>query len=320
MTFQNGPSHQATQDSEEPEVDECGKPKVLVIDDDISIIKLVVATLQDEFDVMFAKDSLKAIQLLESPQTFDLILLDVNLPEIGGFELCKILKGMAGRADTPVIFITSRSSIEDKTRGFELGAVDFVTKPIEYPILKARVRTHVTLKQQKEQLKALSLTDPLTNLPNKRAYQEIFGKEFNKAKNNDSLLALVVMDVDHFKAYNDNYGHEQGDECLTRLAKIVQRSLLHSSETAFRYGGEEFVVIAPGADELITRNVAQRILDNLQEEALPHAWSSCAGHVTVSMGAFVGHVADFNKISEVFEIADQKLYLAKQNGRAQLIL
>ena len=137
MTLQTGKPDNTASPTEPSETQDQEKPRVLVIDDDIAIIKLVVATLQDEFEVIFAKDSLKAIALLESSQTFDLILLDVNLPEIGGFELCKMRNNMPNRADVPVIFITSRSSIEDKTQGFALGAVDFVTKPIEYPILKA---------------------------------------------------------------------------------------------------------------------------------------------------------------------------------------
>lgn len=296
------------------------KARILVIDDDISIIKLVVATLKDDFDVVFAKDSSKAQSLLATDTVFDLILLDVNLPELGGFELCHLIKQMPARQEIPVIFVTSRSSVDDKIKGFELGAVDFVTKPIEYPILKARVRTHVTLRQQKEQLRALSLTDPLTNLPNKRAYLQTFQAEFNEARQQNESLGLIVLDVDHFKAYNDNYGHDEGDRCLKRLAKILQRSMMHSSETAFRYGGEEFTIVVPRASQDIINNLAQRVIDNLKTESLPHAWSNCADYLTVSMGAFVGNVREFEQASDIFEIADKKLYQAKQNGRACLVI
>ena len=293
-------------------------PIVLVVDDDTLNVKLLADTLQPDYHVKFATSGEMAIQLSQTPPLPDIVLLDVIMPGMGGYETCKRLKQNPETQGIPVIFVTSCTEVNDKTFGFNLGAVDYVTKPVELPVLKARVRTHIQLKRQKELLETLSYTDPLTTLPNKRKYLEFLDIEWKRAARYGYPLSLLVADVDDFKAYNDHYGHGSGDECLTKVASVLKSSIKRSGDLVARIGGEEFAVILPDCDAEGANDFAQTLVAKMAEANLPHAYSRATNHVSISIGG-VTEIPSLQQDphTQFFNKADKALYQAKSHGRNQ---
>lgn len=294
-----------------------GKAKVLIVDDDAMIVELMAQSLSDYFDISFALTAKDALTIAASHPQPDLILLDVILPDMKGDDVCRILKSKSETYNIPVIFVTSKSEVKDKTRGFELGAVDFVTKPIELPVLKARVKTHINLKRYVEKLEELSLTDPLTDLANKRQYANTLDNEWSRACRAQEQLSLMIIDVDDFKKFNDNYGHGAGDDCLMFIAATLRCCVSRAADLVARVGGEEFAVLMPGTDEAGAKAIASSILQKLMEKHYPHQYSSVAEHVTVSIGIATLTPSEKHPAQALFDKADEALYRAKEKGKNQ---
>ena len=197
---------------------------LLIVDDIPWNIQVLAEGLRALCRIRVATSGHKALEIAASDDPPDLMLLDVMMPEMDGFEVCRRLKEQAGTADIPVIFITARGDVEDEARGLNLGAVDYITKPFHLPLVLARVRTHLRLKMKTDSLERLSAVDALTGIGNRRRFDEVLAREWRRGVRLGVPLAAVMMDVDQFKAYNDHLGHGAGDECLVRVALLLPAS------------------------------------------------------------------------------------------------
>ncbi|WP_448202787.1 diguanylate cyclase [Azospirillum sp. sgz302134] len=290
------------------------RSKILVVDDIPSNVHVLSRILKDDHDIYFATDGTKALDLVQA-RLPDLVLLDIMMPGMDGYEVCKRIKADPTTRDIPVIFISAKSEVEDETYGLEAGAIDFITKPISPPIVKARVRNHLLLKRQTDTLRALSFIDGLTGIANRRRFDEALLREWRRCSRSHLPLSLIMLDVDHFKAYNDHYGHQAGDECLRAVAALLAEQVKRPGDLVARYGGEEFVCLLPETDAEGAVRVAERLREAVAEQRLPHAVSPVAPHVTISLGvASATPVADAPPDS-LTQLADRLLYDAKRAGR-----
>ncbi|PWC58888.1 diguanylate cyclase [Azospirillum sp. TSH7] len=290
------------------------RPKILVVDDIPSNVHVLSRILKDDYDIYFATDGEKALDLVQSRMP-DLVLLDIMMPGMDGFEVCRRIKDDPTTHDIPVIFISAKSEVEDETRGLEVGAIDFITKPISPPIVKARVRNHLLLKRQTDLLRSLSFLDGLTGIANRRRFDEAMAREWRRCARSHLPLSLVILDVDHFKAYNDQYGHQTGDECLRIVAEVLAERARRPSDLVARYGGEEFVCLLPETDGPGATRVAEGFRAGVAERRIPHAQSPVAPFVTISLGVATVIPSAESSPEELAEMADQLLYRAKRTGR-----
>nr|WP_034644005.1 diguanylate cyclase [Desulfovibrio inopinatus] len=291
--------------------------KILIIDDSTSSIRILGTALRGLYDVLVATNGEKGLEVAAA-QSPDLILLDIMMPGINGYEVCRRLKEDPHLSSIPVIFITAKDDEEDEEQGLNLGAVDYITKPFRLPIVLARVRTHLRLKEKSDLLERLASVDGLTDIPNRRRFDEVLDMEFQRARRDGTPLGVILIDIDFFKHFNDTYGHAAGDECLRRVARVLSRSLKRPADFVARYGGEEFVAVVPGTPLDGTMALADAMRQSVFEEHIPHAASTAADFVTISLGAesLVPHSTDSSE--QLLKNADEALYLAKQNGRNQV--
>jgi diguanylate cyclase (GGDEF)-like protein len=245
----------------------------------------------------------------------DLILLDVLMPGMDGYETCARLKADRLLRDIPVIFVTALDEVSEETRGLEVGAVDYLTKPISAPIVKARVRTHLELKRYQDVLRRLACLDGLTGIGNRRRFDELLEQEWRRAARTGQPLALILADVDDFKAYNDHYGHLAGDECLRLVASTLAAAIKRSMDLLARYGGEEFACLLPETDLTGAVVVARRLVTAVAELRIPHAYSGAAACVTISAGVASIIPSQDGSASALVQAADTCLYRAKKEGR-----
>jgi diguanylate cyclase (GGDEF)-like protein len=245
----------------------------------------------------------------------DLVLLDVMMPDMDGYEVCTRLKADPATRDIPVIFVTAHNDEAAEARGLEVGAVDFISKPINPQIVRARVKTHVTLKAQSDLLRSWAYMDGLTGVHNRRYFDEQLTAEWGRAVRNKAALSIVMLDVDFFKRYNDRYGHQAGDDCLRRVASTIKNSLKRPADQVARYGGEEFVCLLPDTDLVGALQVAQQIGDQIFALQMAHADSSAAPVVTVSLGVCSKPADATGSALALLSQADAQLYAAKADGR-----
>ncbi|CAO3415106.1 diguanylate cyclase domain-containing protein [Azospirillum endophyticum] len=290
------------------------RPKILVVDDIPSNVHVLSRILKDDYDIYFATDGEKALDLVQARMP-DLVLLDIMMPGMDGFEVCRRIKGDPTTHDIPVIFISAKSEVEDETRGLEVGAIDFITKPISPPIVKARVRNHLLLKRQADLLRSLSFLDGLTGIANRRRFDETMAREWRRCARSHLPLSLIILDVDHFKAYNDQYGHQTGDECLRIIAEVLSERVRRPSDLVARYGGEEFICLLPETDGPGATGVAEGFRTAVAERRIPHAQSPVAPHVTISLGVASVIPSAEGSPDRLAETADRLLYRAKRAGR-----
>lgn len=288
-------------------------PTVLIVDDEPHIIDIASGVLSADYDLLFALNGDRAIELATG-QSPDLILLDVTMPGRDGFDVCRALKQHPDTASIPVIFVTGRIDPEDETRGLEIGAVDYVSKPITPAILRARVRNHLELKQIRDHLARLASRDGLTGLFNRRHLDQTLQQECERVGRGGKDLSLLMIDVDHFKRYNDSMGHQAGDDCLRHVGAALQRPLHRKSDVAARYGGEEFVAVLPATSAGEAFSIAEAIRLSVWDAALPHP-DSPFGRVSLCVG--VATVSGGTRVTPdgLLGSADAALYRAKAEGR-----
>lgn len=291
------------------------KPEILIVDDQPLNLQLLSRVLSEEFDLRVARSGQKALEIAFGEDIPDLILLDINMPDIDGYEVCKLLKGDVRTQSIAIIFITARTSVEDEEKGFLLGAADYITKPFSPVVVRARVRNHINLKIRTDILESVAHTDSLTAVSNRRSYDEYLPDMWNHCMRSGCSLSVLMMDIDHFKAYNDTYGHGSGDECLRQVAQTIDRSVKRSLEFFGRYGGEEFVAVLPDVDCESAMILAEQLRAEVQSLAIEHSASSVAPVVTISIGcASIIPTAAYLPAS-LTEAADSALYVAKKEGR-----
>ena len=290
------------------------RPKLLIVDDQILNIRLLAAILEESYELFFATDGNKAIEIA-TEQDIELVLLDVVMPGMDGYEVCRRLKSNEKTKEILVIFVTAMNEVEDETCGFDVGGVDYINKPISPPRVQARVKTHLELKRTRDRLEKLAVIDPLTGVGNRRSFDQQMGAELRRAVRSQAWLSVLIADVDFFKQFNDSYGHSRGDECLKRIAQALVAAAGRSSDLVARYGGEEFGIILPETDFEGASRLTQSVLSSVGELKLPHANSAVAPHVTVSVGAVSLVPSETSTADCLFSAADDLLYQAKQGGR-----
>jgi diguanylate cyclase (GGDEF)-like protein len=308
--------------------------KLLIVDDDPLAIQSLYNVV-DEFGAIRFATSGHAALLLMAEDEADLVLLDANMPDLDGFATCRLLKNEY--PETPVIFVTAASDPASEVQALEAGAVDFISKPLNPPVVKARVRTQLQLKENSDRLRQLSKLDPLTGLANRRALDEQLEKEWRRGMRDRTPLAMLMLDIDHFKTFNDHYGHMEGDRALKLVADTLKACASRVGDLVARFGGEEFSVLLWNCDQSQALTVAEKIRQAVANLEIPHAKSAVASHVTVSVGV-AGGVPTHPSISfgsgahphgalpelpsqrALFDRADAALYLAKQDGRNRVMV
>jgi diguanylate cyclase (GGDEF)-like protein len=299
-------------------VDLNAKQIILIVDDMATNVEVLDSILNSEYEILFALTGKDALEIAKD-QVPDLILLDVIMPEMDGYQVCRALKSEEKTKDIPIIFVTANNQEEEESKGFEEGVVDYITKPVRSSIVKARVRIHLELKRYRDHFKTLSTIDGLTGIANRRKFDESIEMEWRRARRNQTKLSLIMMDIDFFKAYNDNYGHLAGDECLRKLACETNKICRRPGDLFARYGGEEFVMLLPESDSKGVALLAQSVQEKIRLIKIPHAYSQVADHITVSMGVTTMIPADHQTHFDLINSADKLLYEAKRNGRNQSI-
>lgn len=291
--------------------------RILIVEDEPSNIQVIAGCLSSDYQLLIAKSRQKALQLLQTHKV-DLILLDVNLPDGNGFDICKqVLSEQEDLSEISIVFMTGRDSPEDEAKGLSLGANDYIHKPINCAVLQARVKLQFQLKRRTSLLSQLARIDGLTEIPNRRAFDDRLENEWRRSVREKKPLSLAILDIDYFKQFNDIYGHPAGDRCLKSVAYCLTEVFQRGSDFFARYGGEEFVVLLYDADRLSATNMLQQLLDKVSELRIPHQGSLVKDSVTFSAGICTVSPPEGNH-EKFLAVADEMLYQAKQQGRAKI--
>lgn len=302
---------------------------ILVVDDQPANLKVLLSFLKEhQFGIRIAENGERALQVLKTFQP-DIILLDVMMPGIDGFETCHLIKKQKKTADIPIIFISALDAIEDKISGFEAGGVDYITKPFQRIEVLTRINTHLKLRRKEQELtkalnevvrqqkilKQLSITDELTGLYNRRHLNTILAQEFQRSLRHDNDLSCLMLDLDHFKKVNDQYGHDFGDVVLRTFSSIIQE-FIRSSDFAFRFGGEEFLILLPETNIEGAMQVGEKIRLRMTQEIIISG--DIQTTVMVSIGVASMHHHTPENCERLLALADKALYTAKECGRNQV--
>lgn len=294
------------------------KSRLLIVDDERLNLIALSGLLRPEFELLVATDGVQALRLA-ADQRPDLILLDVVMPGMDGHEVCRRLKADPATQSIPVIFITARTETEDETRGFDLGAVDYIAKPFNDRVVLARVRTHARLKRQSDLIERMVMLDGLTGIPNRRAFDLACEREWQRCRRAAYPLSLLMMDVDLFKQYNDHYGHGLGDTCLTRVGQALAACARRPGDFVGRYGGEEFVALLSDTDAACARQQAERFLGAVAALQIEHARSQVSPVVSISIGIASTVPDETAGVVTLQDTADRMLYAAKSAGRNRFV-
>lgn len=328
-------------------LEESDKGTILIVDDSPSHLGVLFSCLTDAgFKVLLAQDGESALERVEGDRP-DVVLLDIIMPGIDGFETCRRLKANEPTHDIPVIFMTALAQTSVVVKGFQLGAVDYIIKPAQQEIVVARVTTHLTIQRLKhnlreqnaklqqeieqrhraevalqdanQKLQRLATVDGLTQLANRRRFDEFLNQAWHILSREQLPLSLLLCDIDYFKLYNDSKGHQAGDECLKLVARAMSRAVKRSSDLVARYGGEEFAVILPNTNGEGALQVAERIRASVKKDAIAHPKSPISENVTLSIGvSCTTPCRDFSP-EELIAVADRGLYQAKEAGRDRAV-
>ncbi|UCD87088.1 MAG: diguanylate cyclase [Desulfobacterales bacterium] len=293
--------------------------RILIVDDSRLIAHVAKTILTKRgHEVILAKDGKAGVEAAKSERP-DIILLDLIMPVMDGYEVCEHLKQDDSTKEIPVIMVTSKAEAADKVKGLEMGALDYVTKPFDEGELVARVNIHLRLRElyeavqeQNRQLQEMANRDGLTGLYNHRYFHEKLSQDFLRAKRYHEYLSCILFDIDHFKKFNDTYGHQTGDVVLRALASVIQRST-RESDLAARYGGEEFAIVLYHTDGQAAYEAAERFRQEVESNEVED--NGKVLRVTISLGIATFPHEKIHDSKELIEYADQALYKAKENGR-----
>ena len=298
---------------------------ILIVDDEKFIrMQLRFALEREGYQIAEAKNGIEALSLCEQLHP-DIILLDAIMPGMDGFECCTRLQSIDLSGDMRVLMITGLEDQESVDRAFEVGAIDFVTKPIHWPVLRQRVKRLISqshlqkqLELANQELQRLVTTDQLTQVANRRRFDEYFAQEWQRMAREQLPLSLILGDIDFFKMYNDTYGHQVGDRCLQQVAQSINNTVKRPADLVTRYGGEEFAVILPHTDMKGAIILGQLICSVVRKLAIPHSCSPVSSYVTISAGVTTLIPQPGADSQELICLADKALYQAKAAGRDRL--
>jgi len=289
------------------------KNSLLIVDDEHTNLKVLAHILGDEYTIYTAANGASAIEKAKEYMP-DLILLDILMPEMNGYEALSIIKKTDEIKKTPIIFITGLDSDEDQEKGLSLEASDYITKPLNAKIVKLRVRNQIQIINQMRTIERLSRIDQLTDIPNRRSFDERLQMEWKRAIREKTPISLIMIDIDNFKRINDTYGHPQGDIVLQTIAKILPQSFRRPGDIASRWGGEEFTVLLPNTTLSGALEVAEKIRECVENENIP-----CDDNTTIKVTISIGVnsiVPDRDShTKDLITDADKALYLAKGSGK-----
>lgn len=309
-------------------------PLILVIDDDRYMrLQLSQMVQQEGYRVEAVNDGEQGLEAYQRLRP-NLILVDAMMPVMDGFACCKQLQTLPESESTPILMITGLEDQASVDQAFDVGAVDYVTKPIHWPVLRQRMRrvlreaqlsqalsqSNQELQQANQELYRLAIIDGLTQVANRRRFDDYLQQEWQRLSREQNSLSLILGDVDFFKAYNDNYGHQAGDQCLQKVAKAFSLAATRPADLVARYGGEEFAIILPNTLAPAALGVPRQIQDNLSAFKIPHAQSKVSDYVTLSLG--IAGIIPSSRTSpkELIVAADRALYQAKNKGRDRVVV
>ncbi len=291
--------------------------KILIVDDSVVQATQLKTILADEYDVTIAQTAEDGL-CRASGENYSLILLDVVMPGMDGFTLLKKLQEEIITQSVPVILITSLSDVEHEQRGLVLGAVDYITKPFHSLIVKARVNTHIKLYNYRRQAERQSMTDQLTGVANRRRYDRYSAVKWHEAARLQVPFSICMFDIDHFKIYNDKFGHPAGDKVIAAVAKTIASHLQRNTDFVARYGGEEFVALSLGEPSEKIFAHLKKIRQAVEDLHIPHD-PSVSEWVTVSVGGVTTVPLAESSYGSYLKIADTMLYDAKKHGRNRVV-
>ena len=293
------------------------KNTILIVDDENMNLKILSSILIPEYTIFTATNGKNA---LEKTKEFkpDLILLDIIMPEMDGYQTLAEIKKCEDIHKTPVIFITGLNTNEAEEKGLALQAVDYITKPFSSMIVKLRVHNHIKIINQMRTIERLSMVDQLTNLPNRRCFNDRMDMEWRKAIREKTPISILIIDIDNFKSVNDTYGHQHGDTVLQIIANILTQSLKRPGDLASRWGGEEFIILLPNTNMDASVSIAEKIRINIEKTEISYKYISTMS-VTVSIGVNSEIPEQDSSIETFISNADKLLYTAKDSGRNRVI-
>jgi diguanylate cyclase (GGDEF)-like protein len=311
--------------SSSPRITPVNSTRVLVVDDDADVRDALAEVLAaNGYDAVRARSGDEALAVLERDDSIELVLLDVNMPEPDGFDILRRLKAHDRRRDIPVICVSGRTSVEDKIAGLKLGAADYLAKPFDVQELFARMARPLRVKRILERLdrarsaaEHLSLTDPVTGLPNRRDLERRLREEIDRADRTSEPLGCLMIDVDRFKVVNDEFGHSAGDAVLGEVATALQASL-RSFDVVARFGGDEFVLLLPGAALEGARQVGEALCDVISTLAIPIGTEHTI-RLSISVGAVSHDPGSSEDAHALLDRADAALLAAKRTGRNRVV-
>jgi diguanylate cyclase (GGDEF)-like protein len=292
-------------------------PRLLMISDQPIYTQTLLEIFSRDHDVFIADNGVQAFEICRS-RLPDLILLDVVMPSMDGLEVCRRLKADRNTKDIPVILLTDPNNQEAETKALEAGAVDFITKPINPEVARARVYTHLTLKAKSDLLRSLAFVDGLTGVTSRRYFDESLEAEWRRCRRLITPLALLMIEIDNFNKFNDCYGHQAGDTCLQEVAAILKGKIGRSHDLLARYGGDEFACLLPDIYFDGALQKAETMVRAVRDRAMPHASSETAPIVTVSIGVVVTIPGPDRQPNELISIVEAQLHEAKRLGRNQV--
>jgi diguanylate cyclase (GGDEF)-like protein len=303
------------------------KIKILVVDDiPDNLCYLADVLSQAGYEARTVISGRMALTVVQTAPP-ELILLDIQMPELGGYEVCRQIKANQQSRSIPVIFLSALNDITDKMKAFEIGGVDYITKPFHTAEVLARVKTHLSIQclQQElqaanQELKRLVNLDGLTQVANRRCLDEHLAQEWRRMAREQQFLSLILADVDFFKRYNDTYGHLAGDDGLRQVAGVLQAAVKRPGDLVARYGGEEFAVVLPNTPIAGAMRVAERIQQGLRQLELAHEQSTVSPYVTLSQGVATLVPQPISTPNELLGLVDAALYRAKAAGRDRIVL
>lgn len=293
------------------------QPTILIVDDERVNRTMLAELLGQQYRVLLAKDGPSALTIAHrEAHRLMLILLDVSMPGMDGYEVLAQLRNNEATSGIAIIFITGQSDAAAEEYGLRLGAADYVSKPIRPAVVSVRVRNQIQMAQQRRALERLAHVDGLTNLSNRRHFDDMLQRTSRRCLRTGEPMGLALIDIDHFKQYNDHYGHLQGDEALKSVASALARHARRSFDVAARFGGEEFALILPGHTE--PQSLVEQFRESVAQLDIAHAASSTAPHLTVSCGVLTIEQPGSETFEDWLQKVDSLLYEAKTHGRNQV--
>jgi diguanylate cyclase (GGDEF)-like protein len=299
-------------------MDEISKYRIMVVDDESSNLAILNKILSPIHTVIAVKSGEAALKRIETEPRPDLIMLDIILPGLDGFEVLEKLKQNKESKDIPVIIISGLSGENDEEKGLFKGAADYITKPFKAAIVLARVQTQIRILKQLKTIENLGLIDSLTEISNRRGFDARFDLEWRRCMREKKPVSFLMLDVDKFKGYNDTYGHPQGDLLLKTIAKILESAARRPSDMAARLGGEEFGILLSDTSLENACKIAERIRVEIEELRLQSIDGKIETRITVSVGVATLYPTSDAKMEDLVAEADKNLYAAKNMGRNQV--